>query len=174
MAFLGYNFYGWLSDYTGRKKLTLYYCAFLVLFGIPVYYILYNAAIARNLILAIVGTTMAAMLKLAWGIIPAYLAERFPTKRRAVGVGLGYSSGALLGAWFSAYVWWAHNIPFIRAIEKQDMWLSPSVVLTVGAMMTFVSLLFSPETKDIELSAVGEDQTSPASAALDQVPLSRP
>ena len=30
MAFLGYNFYGWLSDRTGRKPLTQWYCVFLV------------------------------------------------------------------------------------------------------------------------------------------------
>jgi hypothetical protein len=73
-------------------------------------------------------------------------------------VGFGYSSGALLGAWFSAYVWWAHKIPFISAIEKQDMWLSPAVVLTVGAVMTFVSLLFSPETRHLQLDEVGEKE----------------
>jgi MFS family permease len=156
MAFLGYNFYGWISDFAGRKRLTMYYCVFLILFGVPVYYVLYNAAITRNIKLALVGATMAAMLKLAWGIVPAYLSERFPTKRRAAGVGLGYSSGALLGAGFSIYVWWAHCIPFIAAIEKQDMWLSPAAILTVGAMMTFISLLYSPETKDLELSEVVE------------------
>lgn len=157
MAFLGYNFYGWLSDLVGRKRLTLYYSVFLILFGVPSYYVLYNAAISRNVWLAILGATMAAMLKLAWGVVPSYLAERFPTKRRAVGVGFGYSSGALLGAWFSVYVWWAHSIPAIAAIEKQDMWLSPAVILTIGALLTFTSLIFSPETKDVQLSAVGSD-----------------
>ena len=154
LAFLGYNFYGWLSDFTGRKRLTLCYSVFLILFAVPVFYVLYHAALTRNLWLAVVGTSMAAMLKLAWGVIPAYLSERFPTSRRAVGVGFGYSSGALLGAWFSVYIWWAHSIPFIAAIEKQDMWLSPAVILTIGALMTFGSLLFSPETKDLKLSAV--------------------
>ena len=38
------------------------------------------------------------------------------------------------------------------------MWLSPAVVLTVGAVMTFVSLLYSPETKDLELNQVGEKE----------------
>ena len=47
--------------------------------------------------MAIVGCCMAGMLKLAWGMLPAYLCERFPTKTRATGVGFGYSSGALLG-----------------------------------------------------------------------------
>jgi MFS transporter, MHS family, proline/betaine transporter len=156
MAFLGYNFYGWLSDRTGRKILTQWYCVFLVVFGIPVFYVLYHAALQRNLWMAVVGTVMAAMLKLAWGVVPSYLCERFPTRRRAAGVGFGYSSGALLGAWFSIYVWWAHKIPFIAAIEKQDMWLSPAVILTVGSIMTFASLWFSPETKDLRLDEVGE------------------
>jgi MFS transporter, MHS family, proline/betaine transporter len=160
MAFLGYNFYGWLSDRTGRKILTQWYCAFLVVFGIPVFYVLYHAAIARNLRMAIVGTVMAAMLKLAWGVVPAYLCERFPTRRRAAGVGFGYSSGALLGAWFSVYVWWAHKIPFVAAIEKEDMWLSPAVILTIGALMTFISLLYSPETRHLSLDEVGERETA--------------
>ena len=154
MAFLGYNFYGWLSDYTGRKILTQWYCVFLIIFGIPVYYVLYHAALEHNLWKAVIGTTMAGMLKLAWGIVPAYLCERFPTSRRATGVGFGYSSGALIGAWFGVYVWWAHKIPFIAHIEKGDLWLSPAVILTVGALMTIASLSFSPETKNLHLDEV--------------------
>jgi len=154
-AFIGYNAYGRLSDRIGRKKLTMYYCIFLVIFGVPSYYVLHNAAVAKNIPMAVLGATMASMLKLAWGIIPAYLCERFPTKHRAIGVGLGYSSGALLGgAGISLFVWWAHSIPFIKAIEGNDLWLSPSVILTVGAIMTFVSLLFSPETRNVNLFEV--------------------
>jgi hypothetical protein len=52
----------------------------------------------------------------------------------------------------------AHKIPFISAIEKQNLWLSPAVILTIGAIMTFVSLLFSPETKNLELDEVGEKE----------------
>jgi MFS family permease len=172
MAFLGYNLYGWLSDYTGRKRLTMWYCAFLVVFAIPVYYVLYNAAVVRNLWMAVLGTVMAAMLKLAWGAVPAYLSERFPTKRRAVGVGFGYSSGALIGAGFSLYVWWAHSIPSIRAIEGQDMWLSPAVILTVGSIMTFVSLIYSPETKNLELADVtgGTAKSQKASTKVEKEP----
>ncbi len=38
------------------------------------------------------------------------------------------------------------------------MWLSPAVILTVGAVITFVSLMFSPETKHLELSEVGKEE----------------
>ena len=39
------------------------------------------------------------------------------------------------------------------------MWLSPAVILTIGAMMTIGSLFFSPETKHLELHEVGNDPT---------------
>jgi MFS family permease len=160
LSFLGYNFYGWLSDKTGRKILTQWYCVFLVVFAVPVYYVLYNAAVAKNVGMALLGCCMAGMLKLAWGMLPAYLCERFPTKTRAVGVGFGYSAGALIGAWFSIYVMLAHQIPFIANVEGKDLWLSPAVILTIGAIMTFVSLFFSPETKHLELDQVGEKEAA--------------
>lgn len=165
MSFLGYNFYGWLSDRTGRKPLTQWYCVFLIAGGIPAFSVLYHAAIARNIKMAVLGTCMAAMLKLAWGVVPAYLCERFPTSRRAAGVGFGYSSGALLGAWFGIYVGWAHKIPFIAHIEKQDMWLSPAVILTIGSIMTISALFFSPETKHLHLHEVGLEASPIAEAA---------
>ncbi len=49
LSFLGYNFYGWISDKTGRKILTQWYCVFLIVFGVPVYYVLYHAALQRNI-----------------------------------------------------------------------------------------------------------------------------
>ena len=169
LSFLGYNFYGWISDKTGRKILTQWYCVFLVVFGVPVYYVLYHAALQRNIALAVLGTCMAGMLKLAWGIVPAYLCERFPTKRRAAGVGFGYSAGAILGAWFPLYTLWAHKIPFIQAVEGKDIWLSPAVVLTIGAIMTYISLLYSPETKNLHLDEVGERERKALEAVVEPV-----
>ena len=63
-----------------------------------------------------------------------------------------------MGAWFGVYVRWAHKIPFIAAIEKQDMWLSPAVILTIGSVMTFISLWYSSETKHLQLDEVGEKE----------------
>lgn len=154
LAFLGYNFYGWLSDYVGRRRLTLVYSFVLVFVGIPTFFVLHHAVLAKNVPLAVAGTVMAAMCKLAWGMLPAYLSERFPTKRRAVGLGFGYSSGALIGAWFSIYVWWAHKIPFVKAIEGNDLWLSPAVILVIGAMITFIGMYLGPETNGIALDDV--------------------
>ncbi len=151
---IGYFLYGTLSDFVGRRRLALYYSWIMIVLAIPTYHLLYNAAVSRNVKLALVATALAALIKLMWGMLPSYLSERFPTKRRAVGVGFGFSSGTLIGAWFSAYAWWVHGIPSVRAIEGDVMWLSPAIILVIGAFMAFFAMLYSPETKHLELSEV--------------------
>lgn len=155
-AFIGYNVYGWLSDKIGRRKLTMWYSVFCVVMGIPLFQLLINAAYSRNFRLAVFAAMLAALLKIQWGVIPAYLSERFPTKTRSVGVGFGYSAGAVVGgAGITPLVALFHMAPWIAQIEgENELWLSASVVLTIGAVITFVSLYFSPETRDVELSEV--------------------
>jgi len=55
--------------------------------------------------------------------------------------------------------------------RKQDLWLSPAVILSIGAVMTFVSLLFSPETKDLELAEVEQQRTPDCPAGSVMCPL---
>ena len=156
-AAIGYNVFGWLSDKLGRKKLTQYYCVVIAAMGIPLYQLIINAAVSRNFRLAIFGAIVAGMFKIHWGILPAYLCERFPTRNRSVGVGFGYSAGALVGgAGITPLVAFFHTLPSIASVEGPgELWLSASVALTIGAVMTFVSLVFSPETKNLELCEVG-------------------
>jgi MFS family permease len=152
-SFLGYNLYGWLADKWGRVRLTKWYCLYIVILAIPLYQILIKAATTRNMKIAFIAAILAASLKLAWGVIPSYLSERFPTKTRSVGVGFGYSAAALVGgAGIVPLVAVFHLLPWIAGIEgPKELWLSASAVLTIGAIITFISLLFSPETKDFDL-----------------------
>ena len=156
-AFFGYNWYGRLSDKWGRRKLTMWYCLYVALAGIPLYKLLIYAAEARSVGLAVLAAMLAASFKLAWGAVPAYLCERFATGTRSVGVGFGYSAGALAGgAGIVPLVGLIHAAPAVAAVEGPgELWLSASAVLTLGAVVTFLSLLWSPETKGADLKAIG-------------------
>jgi MFS family permease len=135
--------------------MTMWYCLCVALLGVPLYKLLIFAASTRSLALALAAAVLAASFKVAWGIVPAYLSERFPTRNRSSGVGLGYSAGALLGgAGIVPLVGLLHQVPAVAAVEgSQELWLSASCALTLGAIITFLSLLWSPETKDVDLRA---------------------
>ncbi|MGB9809913.1 MAG: MFS transporter, partial [Caldanaerobacter sp.] len=153
---LGYWFYGWLSDYVGRRALTIWYNIYILIIGIPAYWFLYTSALARSVGLALIATIILCSLKFTWGMLPAWLAENFPTKRRSSGVGFGYSGGVFVGAWYSIYTWWVHCIPQIKAIEGEVQWLSPAIVGIIGAVMCLIAILFVPERKGIDLAEIKE------------------
>lgn len=76
----------------------------------------------------------------AWGIVPGYLSERFPTDARAVGTGFAYHVGAGLGS-FTPFL--------IGALQDRGMAL-PSAMLaciaSAGALV-LVMLWIGPETR---------------------------
>jgi SHS family lactate transporter-like MFS transporter len=81
------------------------------------------------------------------GVMPGYLAERFPTEARAAGAGFAYHVGAGLGA-FAPYL--------VGALQDRGMALPPVMgACIVGAgllMILFVWL--GPETRGREMSRV--------------------
>jgi len=76
--------------------------------------------------------------------------EHAPADRRGLIGGFiqsGFPAGDVLAT---------HVFDIITAeLGREDMWLSPAVILTIGAVMTFSSLLFSPETRGIDLAEAG-------------------
>jgi SHS family lactate transporter-like MFS transporter len=76
----------------------------------------------------------------AWGIVPGYLSERFPTEARAAGTGFAYHVGAGLGA-FTPYL--------IGALRDGGMALQQAMLVciaTAGALV-LVMLWLGPETR---------------------------
>ena len=45
---------------------------------------------------------------------------------------------------------------FVRVRGCVRGWLSPAIILTIGSVMTFASLFYSPEAKDLHWDEVGE------------------
>jgi hypothetical protein len=80
----------------------------------------------------------------AWGIVPGYLSERFPTDARAVGTGFAYHVGAGLGA-FTPYL--------IGGLRDGGMALPVAMLWCIGVagVLVLVMLWLGPETRGREL-----------------------
>jgi SHS family lactate transporter-like MFS transporter len=81
----------------------------------------------------------------AWGIVPGYLSERFPTEVRAAGTGFAYHVGAGLGA-FTPYL--------IGGLRDEGMALPHAMLwcIAVAGGLVLVMLWLGPETRGRELT----------------------
>jgi SHS family lactate transporter-like MFS transporter len=76
----------------------------------------------------------------AWGIVPGYLSERFPTEARAVGTGFTYHVGAGLGAFTPA---------LIGRLRDGGMPLADAMLgcIAVAGVLVLVMMWLGPETR---------------------------
>jgi SHS family lactate transporter-like MFS transporter len=76
----------------------------------------------------------------AWGIVPGYLSERFPTDARGVGVGFSYHVGVGLGS-FAPYL--------IGALQDRGMPLADAMLwcIAAGGLLVITLLWLGPETR---------------------------
>jgi SHS family lactate transporter-like MFS transporter len=82
----------------------------------------------------------------AWGIVPGYLSERFPTEARAVGTGFTYHVGAGLGSFTPT---------LIGRLEDGGMPLANAMFgcIAVAGVLVLVMLWLGPETRGQRLDA---------------------
>ena len=81
----------------------------------------------------------------AWGIVPGYLSERFPTEARGVGIGFSYHVGVGLGA-YTPYL--------IGALQDGGTSLGSAMFwcILAGSVIVVALLWIGPETRGRELS----------------------
>jgi MHS family proline/betaine transporter-like MFS transporter len=152
-AFFGALSFGALSQYVGRRRLTLMWSIATAVLAIPIYYMLiYGATIGSIAIAMIAGIIIGIITQGPWGMIPVYLSERFKASMRASGVGFGYSSGIFLGGWFSIYVPLMHEYLFKSIDTSTNIWFSTAVLLLIGAIIVGIGQYLGPETVGTKLS----------------------
>jgi MFS transporter, SHS family, lactate transporter len=84
----------------------------------------------------------------AWGILPGYLSERFPTEARSVGAGFAYHAGAALGA-FTPWI--------LGLLQDRGLTLASAMTLclTISGVVIVTIIWAGPETRGrrIDLAA---------------------
>jgi len=82
----------------------------------------------------------------AWGMVPTYLNERFPTAVRAVGAGFAYHVGAAVGSFTPT---------IIGALQDRGMSLGSAMGLSIAlaGVLVIATVWLEPETRGRQLDA---------------------
>ena len=135
---IGSGWFGWLSEKWGRRPSATLGVA--VGMAAAYFYLLSSSPAVLLIAAGVFGFASIG----GWGMVPGYLAERFPTEARGVGTGFTYHVGVGLGA-LSPTV--------IGALQDRGTSL-PGGMLTcilIGGALIIVLLWLGPETKGTNL-----------------------
>jgi SHS family lactate transporter-like MFS transporter len=140
-SLLGYWSAGALSEKTGRR-VALSVFALVGALLIPLY------CLTHNYNLVMLGGLLEGFFAVGfWGVIPAYLAERFPTSVRGVGPGTSFSVGAAVGSFG----------PTIQTllVQKAGFTLGQAIALGTASALVIVAIVafLGPEPKGRVFSA---------------------
>jgi MFS transporter, SHS family, lactate transporter len=134
-SLIGYWTAGAVSEYTGRRiALSVYALAGAVL--MPMY------CLSSDYNIVMIGGFLEGFFAVGfWGVIPAYLAERFPTSVRGVGPGASFSVGAAVGSFG----------PMLQTMLVQNAGFSLGQAIAIGAasalVIVAVTVFLGPEPK---------------------------
>ncbi len=156
---------GFLADKYGRRSVLLIVTAAIILFGLSFNFFLdpavmgiaEQANMGLMLLFLCIGMTL---MGLTFGPMSAVLPELFPTNVRYTGSGISYNVSSILGAALTPFVAvWLVRHYGVGAVGNY---------LSALAVLTFIALLFSKETKHTNLdtledkkATVGIETTSP-------------
>jgi SHS family lactate transporter-like MFS transporter len=148
-SLLGYWFAGWWSEQVGRRT-TLVAYAVVGILCVPLYTLfpIKATVLVGGFLIGAVGIGL-------WGVIPAYLAERFPTAVRGAGPGTAYHVGAAIGSFAPTVV---------ALIAAAGLTLGQAIAIggAVSLAMIVLSVGLGPETRGRPLRFEAEAEREPA------------
>ena len=134
---------GPLADRFGRRRTLIWVTAAIVLFGFTFVPLLGGGTALVMFFLALGFTLMG----LTFGPMGAFLPEMFPTNVRYTGSAIAYNVSSILGAALAPIIAvWLWGLA-----DGSPIYVG--IYLSAAALLTLVSLILTPETKDVDIEA---------------------
>jgi MFS family permease len=151
----GYLLVGVIGQRIGRRKMLMVLGVLIAVVGTTAYAIMVSTAGPGNVIQTLTLATVAIVLTVSgWGLLTAYINERFAVGVRASGFGIGYSLAVVLPSFYSFYLLGlAHFMPY-KYTELP--------LLMLGGLLILVGAALGPETNHV---AIAEVDAEPAEIA---------
>jgi MFS family permease len=143
----GYLVSGWSSDRSGRRRVMTMFSALAIILAIPLGYLIMGQSLGYVGV-GLFASLLAVLTTGIYGVIPAFLSEKFPTEIRATGVGVSFNAGFIIGSWSSVIL--LLTVPLTSPV----FYLGLSVFTIVGELFILASAVVSRETRGIDLESV--------------------
>ena len=139
-AILGGLFFGYLSDFYGRKKM-MAIAVVLALLLIPLWLLA-----GGGVLIALGAFGMQFMVQGAWGIIPAHINELSPGPVRGFFPGFAYQLGVLIAA----------AVPYVEATLAENLGYATAMEIAAGSVLAVgaIIILAGPEARGIHFHKV--------------------
>lgn len=146
VAMIGTIFTGFISQYIGRMKTLTIFASASVILAIPLLYGLYHTTNINEKILY--ASVVVFVSSTAFGPIPAFLSERFPTEIRNSASGFAYNGGLIIGAWSPLIA-----INFLSHLGQNSLFVPLALALNIiiGAAVIFTGSRVNPDTRNVDL-----------------------
>jgi MFS family permease len=145
----GYLGVGALSQKIGRRRFLMGWGVWSAVVGSIFYYLLLSVQPSALPALIALVTVTVLSVNTCWGMITAYINERFHTGVRASGFGLGYSLAVILPSFYAGY-----QDLLSHVMERT---YTPLPLLVLGGILITVGGALGPETRDVDLADTGAE-----------------
>ncbi len=140
----GTVFAGFISQYIGRMRTLTLFASAAIILAIPTLNGLHDSTTLTErmfftAILVFVAST-------AFGPIPAFLSERFPTAIRNSASGFVYNGGLIIGSWSPLIA-----IHLLSQAQQQFIPYALAINIMIGSIIILIGSRLNPDTRDTDL-----------------------
>jgi MFS family permease len=148
---VGYIAVGWLAQRFGRRPFLMAWGISAAVLGTIVYWALLTSKPSSLAAAIVLTAVLVALVGPCWGMITAYINERFHTGIRASGFGLGYSLAVVLPSFYAFYQ------SLLGHVMSSTYTVLPLLVL--GGLLITIGGALGPETRDVDMGATTATET---------------
>ncbi len=146
-SLVGYIASGSISDRLGRRNMMVIFSVLAIAVSLPFTYMLLNHT-GGAVGVGVFASILAFLTTGIYGVIPAFLSEKFPTNVRSTGVGFGFNGGFIIGNWSTVILL---LIVTTTAASFTGWW---AYFIIIGELFILIAALFSKETKGVDLKVL--------------------
>jgi MFS family permease len=152
----GYLAFGVLGQRIGRRPTMMLLGLLITVVSTSAYVLLVQTAPHSGLLqIGVLATLITVLTVSGWGLLSAYINERFHIGVRASGFGIGYSLAVILPSFYSfVMLWLASFMPYKY---------TQIPLLALGGLFILIGAALGPETKDVDIA---EPQAAPDRTAV--------